>query len=283
MHVLIADDNTHLADLFAARLELEGISVDSAYDGSTALRMAEKRLPDVAILDIDMPVMDGLELCRRLRALADARPMTVIALTGRSQMEDRRASADIGFDQHWIKPLSPDLLVGLLHGEVRRMAFATPDTASGEDDALRAFLERIRTAFAIDVVFVSQFVGSDRVVRLSCADEDDQAAIEAGASDPLEESYCFLIAKGEVPPHLPDAANSHSALPAQATRKYQIGSYLAVPVVDSARRVLGTVCCLNHSAGDGLSSAELLEELRSVAALCAEVLRSAPGVTGKSL
>jgi DNA-binding response OmpR family regulator len=123
MHVLITDDDIHLANLFAARLELEGLSVDVAYDGAAALRLAEQRLPDIAILDIGMPQMDGLELCRRLRELAGERPMKVIALTGRSLVEDRQDSAEVGFDQHWVKPLSPDLLVGLLRGEVRRMGF----------------------------------------------------------------------------------------------------------------------------------------------------------------
>ena len=112
--VLIADDNTDALETMAALLEMQGHKVYSAPDGHKALALAQEVVPDVAILDIGMPGLTGNELAGRIRASDWGRQMTLIALTGWGQAEDRARSSAAGFDHHLTKPVDFEQLAELL-------------------------------------------------------------------------------------------------------------------------------------------------------------------------
>jgi two-component system CheB/CheR fusion protein len=112
--VLVVDDNRDAADSLAAMLSLLGSRVEVAYDGETALARVPELHPQVAFLDIGMPGMSGLELCRRLRALPGGERPVLVAVTGWGQDEDRRRSQEAGFDFHLTKPVDPAGVEALL-------------------------------------------------------------------------------------------------------------------------------------------------------------------------
>jgi PAS domain S-box-containing protein len=111
-HVLVADDNVDAAESLAWLLRSEGASVEVAHDGAAALRLFDARPADIAVLDLGMPEMDGLELAANL-ARRTPRPF-LVAVTGRGRQEDRAASLAAGFDEHLTKPVAPQQLIELL-------------------------------------------------------------------------------------------------------------------------------------------------------------------------
>ena len=112
--ILVADDNADALQTLATVLELSGHEVFSAANGSLALECAERHLPEVALLDIGMPLLDGYEVARRIRAQAWGKRITLVALTGWGQESDRRRSQEAGFDSHLVKPLDLGKLIQLL-------------------------------------------------------------------------------------------------------------------------------------------------------------------------
>jgi signal transduction histidine kinase len=112
--ILVADDNADALESLATLLELSGHEVFSASNGALALESAERHLPEVALLDIGMPKLDGYEVARRIRAQPWGRRITLVALTGWGQESDRRRSGEAGFDSHLVKPLDLDKLTALL-------------------------------------------------------------------------------------------------------------------------------------------------------------------------
>ena len=112
--ILVADDNADALQTLATVLELGGHEVFSASNGSLAFESAERHLPEVALLDIGMPLLDGYEVARRIRAQAWGRRITLVALTGWGQDSDRRRSQEAGFDSHLVKPLDLAKLTQLL-------------------------------------------------------------------------------------------------------------------------------------------------------------------------
>ncbi len=112
--VLIVDDNLDAAELLQHALEASGYAVEMATDPITALDVAARFAPEVAILDIGLPVIDGYELATRLLALPEAADCRLIALTGYGQEHDRRRSLDAGFHEHLVKPVDVDRLVRLV-------------------------------------------------------------------------------------------------------------------------------------------------------------------------
>jgi PAS domain S-box-containing protein len=112
--ILLADDNRDAAESLAIILRLEGHEVELAHDGSAALRAFSERRPDVALLDIGMPKVDGYEVARQIRAAPAGRGVTLIAITGWAQDSDKARSRAAGFDHHLTKPIEPDALIGLL-------------------------------------------------------------------------------------------------------------------------------------------------------------------------
>ena len=106
LRVLIVDDNHDAADSMAAMLELMGHHAEVAYDGIKALQLAYDLEPDLVLLDLGLPDMDGFEVARRLRRLPNRIPR-VVALTGYGADEDKRRTSEAGFDEHVIKPVTP--------------------------------------------------------------------------------------------------------------------------------------------------------------------------------
>lgn len=115
--VLVVDDNRDAAESLAMLVEHGGHTAVVAHDGAAALAAAERERPDVVLLDIGLPQMNGHDVCREIRKAPWGRDMRVVALTGWGQEEDRRKSRDAGFDAHLVKPVDFDALLKLLAGE----------------------------------------------------------------------------------------------------------------------------------------------------------------------
>ena len=118
--VLVVDDNRDACDTMAMLLELLGHEVHKAYDGVQALADAERFRPDLVLLDIGLPRLDGHEVARRLRAAPWGADITLVALTGWGQQEDRQRSAEAGFDDHLTKPVDEQALAVILALPARR-------------------------------------------------------------------------------------------------------------------------------------------------------------------
>jgi PAS domain S-box-containing protein len=112
--ILIADDNRDNADSMAMLLKSLGHEVCTAYDGEQAVEAATTLRPDVVLLDIGMPHLDGYEAGRRIREHPGCRHIFLIAMTGWGQEEDRRRTDEAGFDHHLVKPVDPADLTKLL-------------------------------------------------------------------------------------------------------------------------------------------------------------------------
>jgi PAS domain S-box-containing protein len=124
--VLVIDDNVDVVEGLSLLLELEGCEVERAADGLTALTIAQRFAPDVVLLDIGMPVMDGCEVAQKLRAMPQTRQALLIAVSGYGQDQDRYRCMMAGFDHHFTKPVRlEDITLAIAE---HRMA--NPDTGS---------------------------------------------------------------------------------------------------------------------------------------------------------
>jgi CheY-like chemotaxis protein len=112
--VLIADDNKDAADSLAMLLEIEGHEVRVAHGGHAALALAQAFRPDIALVDIGMPELNGYEVAAALRREPWGRAIQLIALTGWGQESDRRHSKAAGFDRHLTKPIDMGALSAVL-------------------------------------------------------------------------------------------------------------------------------------------------------------------------
>ena len=113
-NILIADDNQDALESLALMLRMEGHEVHCASDGEEALHLAGLRRPEIVVLDVGMPKLDGCEVARRIRAEAWGRGAVLVALTGWGQEVDRRRSREAGFDMHLVKPVDPATLCDML-------------------------------------------------------------------------------------------------------------------------------------------------------------------------
>ena len=105
--ILIVEDNADARESLGMLLEMEGHDVRTAQEGDTALKIVAEFRPEVVVLDIGLPKMDGFEVIKRLRARTDGTQPAVIAVTGYGQAEDRRRTQEAGFDHHLTKPVDP--------------------------------------------------------------------------------------------------------------------------------------------------------------------------------
>ncbi|HWI38794.1 MAG TPA: PAS domain S-box protein [Burkholderiales bacterium] len=112
--VLIVDDNVDAAETLQMVVSTMGHDAETVHDGRAAIEAACSRRPDVVLLDISMPGMDGFSVARRLRSEPGLRKIRVVALTGFGQQDDRRRTREAGFDDHLVKPVSPEDLRRLL-------------------------------------------------------------------------------------------------------------------------------------------------------------------------
>ena len=119
--VLVVDDDEQLADVVSRYLQREGFTVDYAADGASGLESALANLPDLVVLDLMLPIIDGLEVCRRLRIAA---PIPVVMLTARGEEDDRINGLELGADDYITKPFSPRELTARIKAVLRRSAAA---------------------------------------------------------------------------------------------------------------------------------------------------------------
>jgi two-component system alkaline phosphatase synthesis response regulator PhoP len=115
--ILVVDDEPSLVDLVRSYLEAEGFSVSEAYDGPSALEIAGREQPQVVVLDVMLPGLDGFEVCRRLRQFSNA---YVLMLTSKSQEVDKLIGLSVGADDYLTKPFSPRELVARVKAMLRR-------------------------------------------------------------------------------------------------------------------------------------------------------------------
>jgi DNA-binding response OmpR family regulator len=115
--VLVVEDDATVAEVVVRYLEREGFDVESVGDGREALERAGRSLPDLVVLDLMLPGLDGLEVCRRLRAVA---PIPVIMLTARGEESDRVLGLELGADDYVAKPFSPRELTARVKSVLRR-------------------------------------------------------------------------------------------------------------------------------------------------------------------
>jgi two-component system response regulator MprA len=120
MRILVVDDEPSVRTAVERALVLEGYEVGLASDGGEALAAVERRPPDALVLDVLMPRVDGLELCRRLRSSGDRTP--VLMLTARDAVADRVAGLDAGADDYLVKPFALEELLARLRALLRRAA-----------------------------------------------------------------------------------------------------------------------------------------------------------------
>ncbi|MFL5886293.1 MAG: response regulator transcription factor [Thermoleophilaceae bacterium] len=127
MNVLVVDDERAVRSALRRALALEGYGVEEATDGDGALDFLRARTADAVVLDVLMPGVDGLEVCRRLRSAGDRTP--VLMLTARESVEDRVAGLDAGADDYLVKPFALEELLARLRALLRR------SSANGDDPA----------------------------------------------------------------------------------------------------------------------------------------------------
>ncbi|MDQ2903478.1 MAG: response regulator transcription factor [Ktedonobacteraceae bacterium] len=191
-HILVVDDDPRITELLRRILAYEGYSVTVAVNGDGALRRTLERAPDVIVLDIMLPGLDGLEVTRRLRASSDAVP--ILLLTARDSVADRVTGLEAGADDYLVKPFAPEELLArvkallrrkqLEHYEVLRYADVSLDTGTRlayrgareielsptEYELLALFLRYPRQVFTRDVimdrVWGLDFEGSTNVMEV---------------------------------------------------------------------------------------------------------------------
>lgn len=122
MKALIVDDDRVLADVLAFTLRREGFEVMQAFDGETALRRWQQENPDLVVLDVNLPQLDGFAVCRRIREVADT---PIVLLTVRGEEDDIIHGLELGADDYITKPFSPRQLVARANAVLRRAGRAT--------------------------------------------------------------------------------------------------------------------------------------------------------------
>jgi two-component system OmpR family response regulator len=145
--VLVVDDDRHIRDVVAFALRKEGFAVTEAADGAAALHAAARDKPDLLVLDILMPEMDGTEVCRQLRANSS---VPIIFLSSKDDEIDRVVGLELGGDDYVTKPFSPRELVARVKAVLRRRAGAGSTPTPGEDPPPHRVLRRGALALDLD-------------------------------------------------------------------------------------------------------------------------------------
>ncbi|HET8839831.1 MAG TPA: response regulator, partial [Ktedonobacteraceae bacterium] len=128
VRVVTADDDPQLLRLIARNLEFEGYEVQTASDGAAALEQIERALPDLALLDVMMPKMDGFTVCQRVREFSS---VPIIIITARGQDQDKVKGLDLGADDYLTKPFSVEELLARVRAVLRRTQLQGEEGARG--------------------------------------------------------------------------------------------------------------------------------------------------------
>ena len=119
LRILVVDDYVDAAEMLAEALADSGHDTRVAHDAPTALRLAAEFLPEIAFVDIGLPVMDGYELALELRKLPGLARLQLLAVTGYGQKDDLRRTSEAGFDGHFVKPVDLAAIEARLRSHVR--------------------------------------------------------------------------------------------------------------------------------------------------------------------
>jgi two-component system, OmpR family, KDP operon response regulator KdpE len=151
--VLVADDEPRITKLVSLALQGEGFRVVTANSGEEALRKAEEIRPDVVLLDIVMPDLDGIEVMQQLR---ERRPVPVILLTAKGSTSDKAKGLDLGADDYVAKPFHPDELAARVRAVLRRASGTTPGQGIVAFDDVEIDLERRMVTRGGEIVQLSR-------------------------------------------------------------------------------------------------------------------------------
>jgi len=155
LSILIADDDPDIIEFVTYNLSREGYEVTSTNDGATAIQLAKKQVPDLIILDVMMPGMDGIEVCRELRSNSKFEDTIITFLTARSEDYSQIAGFDSGGDDYITKPIRPRLLVSRINALMRRKSSFRSDTIHAETlDFERLSIDKTRFTVLLDNVAV---------------------------------------------------------------------------------------------------------------------------------
>lgn len=127
--ILVVDDEAYIVHILEFTLGMEGFEVITAFDGEEAIHMAEREAPDLVVLDIMMPKLDGYETCRRLKSRKKTRQIPVILLSAKGRSMDQKVGIDAGADEYITKPFSPRKLVERISAHIGTQR--TPKVATG--------------------------------------------------------------------------------------------------------------------------------------------------------
>ena len=133
LHIVLVEDNDDSRMMMCELLELSGFQCHTAESGLMGLEIIEEQRPDVAIVDIGLPDIDGFEVARRLRQNHRLEGLHLIALTGYGQREDRDEAHQAGFDTHLVKPVDFEVLFTLLRAQVAKRTSAPPEARDSVD------------------------------------------------------------------------------------------------------------------------------------------------------
>lgn len=128
--ILIVEDEEDILELLRYNLSREGYGVLAATSGEEAIKAALNRLPDLILLDLMLPGLDGLEVCRRLKHNAQTRAIPLVMVTAKGEEPDIVAGLELGADDYVTKPFSPRVLLARVRAVLRRKAMQPPDDAS---------------------------------------------------------------------------------------------------------------------------------------------------------
>lgn len=166
-HVLIVEDDRSLSDVLLYNVGQAGFSVAVAHDGRDGISQALRRTPDVVLLDLMLPVVDGLEVCRRMRAHASLRDVLIIMLTAKSEETDQVVGLAMGADDYVTKPFSVKVLLERIKALLRRRSRTLDDRNVVISQGLE--VDRRRHAATIDGrpldLTYSEFVLLDTMIR----------------------------------------------------------------------------------------------------------------------
>jgi len=189
-------------------------------------------------------------------------------------LADVRGTADEEADTEFVTDW--DDLSGLAVLENGEFVTTTADGSSNPAyQPISRLLHQVRERVGMDVVFIAQFVGGERLVRHVAADPDDRKAIGEGQADPLEATYCERVLDGRLPMAVPDALQQPETASLALTHAHDIRAHVAVPVVTKDGRVYGTVCAYAHDPRTELEHPVTV--LRSVARALARALERSDG------